>query len=132
MENKINKYLGYLAEISAFLSEMKHRAHENDKNIKVSEAVENFLDGFNFSPLHGEPFAPMRDVNVASQRNISNKNKGFSLSEEEIEKMLIEFEGMSITKKPRKDGRFQGYIYVKGEKKYVYGYSRAEVAGKIR
>lgn len=85
-----------------------------------------------FESLSTEHTAPMRDINVALQRNISNKNKGFSLSEEEIEKMLIEFEGMSITKKPRKDGRFQGYIYVKGEKKYVYGYSRAEVAGKIK
>ena len=94
---------------------------------REKKAIERLL-----SDMPGEAVAPSRNPLVDSQSNISSKNKGFSLSEKEIEKMLIEFEGMSITKKPRKDGRFQGYIYVKGEKIYVYGYSRSEVASKIK
>ena len=79
---------------------------------REKKAIERLL-----SDMPGEAVAPSRNPLVDSQSNISSKNKGFSLSEKEIEKMLIEFEGMSITKKPRKDGRFQGYIYLKGEKK---------------
>ncbi len=138
MENKIDFFIETLAELTAFLTKIKNQTADNNR----SEAVERIIDGFNFSPLHGESFvsrstsmprtAPSRR-NVDSQlNNDSQKKKSISLSEEEIEKMLIEIDGISITKKPRKDKRFQGYVYVKGVKKYVYGYTRAEVAGKIK
>lgn len=49
-EENLNELQGYLAKISAFLYALKMRMKENDVNIKVSETVERYLDGFNFSP----------------------------------------------------------------------------------
>lgn len=46
--------------------------------------------------------------------------------------MLINMSGVSISAKPRRDGRYQGYILRDGQKKYLYGHSRSEVAEKIR
>ena len=72
MKNEqIDTYLGYLAEIGAFLSKIKH---VESLNTNVSEAVERYLDGFNFSPLGGESLAPMRNVSAALQVNKENKN----------------------------------------------------------
>lgn len=46
--------------------------------------------------------------------------------------MLINMSGVSISAKPRRDGRYQGYVLRDGHKKYLYGRSRSEVAEKIR
>ena len=46
--------------------------------------------------------------------------------------MLINMQGVSINSKPRKDGRYQGYILSEGEKRYFYGRTREEVAEKIK
>lgn len=48
------------------------------------------------------------------------------------EKMLIEMDGVSVTAKPRKDGRYQGYVLQNGKKKYLYGKSPEEVKNKIK
>ncbi|MBE7087172.1 MAG: hypothetical protein E7369_02595 [Clostridiales bacterium] len=133
MENEreqIERLITNLAEISTFLVKIKHRL-ENEKPVRISEAVERFLDGFNNSPLHGDPPVPMHDVD-ASKLNIKQVKKGVSFSEEEIRKMLIDIPGISISKKQRRDGRYQGYITLKGEKYYVYGRTRSDVAVKIQ
>lgn len=46
--------------------------------------------------------------------------------------MLFYITGVSINSKPRKDGRYQGYILRDGEKKYLYGKTPEEVAIKIK
>ena len=46
--------------------------------------------------------------------------------------MLINMTGVSISAKPRRDGRYQGYILRDGRKKYLYGKSRQEVAEKMK
>lgn len=46
--------------------------------------------------------------------------------------MLIDLNGISVNSIPRKDGRYQGYVSVGGQKKYLYGKSAAEVEEKIR
>ena len=46
--------------------------------------------------------------------------------------MIIDMPGVCISKKPRKDGRFQGYVTIDGVKKYVYGRSREDVEKKIK
>lgn len=77
MQNeRIDRLLGYLGEISTFLSEVKFRTAENSEN--VSKAVERILDGFNNSPLHGELSAPMRN-DVALQPN-NKKDARFRLT----------------------------------------------------
>ncbi|MBR2449445.1 MAG: tyrosine-type recombinase/integrase family protein [Clostridia bacterium] len=47
---RIEEMQGYLTKIGVFLSEVKYRFHELNPNIKVSEAVERLLDGFNSPP----------------------------------------------------------------------------------
>ncbi len=46
--------------------------------------------------------------------------------------MELNIKGLSINKKPRKDGRYQGYYYDGKDKQYVYGLTRAEVEEKLR
>ena len=45
--------------------------------------------------------------------------------------MLINVPGISIMKKPRKDGRYQGYITDKNGRTYVYGKTREMVENKL-
>ena len=70
--------------------------------------------------------------NVVSKFNIVKEEKGVSNInyKGEIE-MLIKIPGVSINKKPRKDGRFQGYIVTNKGKIYVYGKTYKEVISKI-
>lgn len=46
--------------------------------------------------------------------------------------MLLDVPGVSLSKKPRADGRFQGYVLLTGEKHYVYGKTKEEVLFKIQ
>lgn len=72
MQNdRIDKLLGYLAEVGAFLSEVKFRAHEHDKKIKISEAVENYLDGFNISQYNCEVQPPVRYSGVSKLNTLN-------------------------------------------------------------
>ena len=59
-------------------------------------------------------------------------NKGGALATPKESQMMIQMAGVSINAKPRKDGRYQGYVLLEGEKNYFYGASRDEVAGKIK
>lgn len=59
-------------------------------------------------------------------------NKGGALATPKESQMMIQMQGVSINAKPRKDGRYQGYVLRDGEKSYFYGRSRDEVAGKIK
>ena len=65
-------------------------------------------------------------------KNIEDKN-GNALTTEKESQMLIEAKGVSITSKPRRDGRFQGYIIQDdGQRKYFYGRNYEDVTNKIR
>lgn len=59
-------------------------------------------------------------------------NNGGALATPKESQMMIQMSGVSINAKPRKDGRYQGYVLRDGEKRYFYGRSREEVAGKIK
>ena len=59
-------------------------------------------------------------------------NNGGALATPKESQMMIQMTGVSINAKPRKDGRYQGYVLLEGEKSYFYGKSRDEVAGKIK
>lgn len=138
--------IGALNELSLYVFELmkKETFNQNEKALTnkrlfslpalpPDERERRALDNLNLNmPGEMPGLAPSRNNLEDSKLNISSKNKGFSLEEKEIEKMLIEIDGISINKSPRKDGRFQGYLYVKGEKKYIYGKTRAEVAEKIK
>lgn len=71
----------------------------------------------------------LKDVDVAIAEALKN---GDTLATSKESQMLINMTGVSINSKPRKDGRYQGYILREGEKKYLYGASREEVATKIK
>ena len=49
----------------------------------------------------------------------------------EVDEML-KIKGVSISSKPRFDGRYQGYILEFGRRKYFYGSSKDEIAIKIK
>lgn len=45
-EENIDRLIGYLGEVSAFLSQVKFKIREHEQNIQISETVENYLDSF--------------------------------------------------------------------------------------
>lgn len=57
---------------------------------------------------------------------------GDALATSKESQMLINLKGVSIGARPRKDGRYQGYIALGEETKYFYGATREEVATKIK
>lgn len=60
-------------------------------------------------------------------------NNGDTLTTPTEGQMLINIKGVSINTKPRRDGRYQGYVTNgDGTKQYFYGYSREAVAEKIK
>ena len=87
---KIDEFIAALAEISQFLVKIKRRNVETQP-YQASEAVEKLLDGFNFSPLHGEVHgAPMRAADEVSQLNTEKReNTGISnfFTEKEFKNM---------------------------------------------
>ena len=78
------------------------------------------------------PF-PLRIIDINDTQALLKEavnTSGEATSSEE--KMLIEMDGVSVTAKPRKDGRYQGYVLQNGKKKYLYGKSPEEVKNKIK
>lgn len=54
------------------------------------------------------------------------------LSSEKELQMIVGIPGVSVSSKPKKDGRYQGYMLEDGKRKYFYGRSAYEVAKKIQ
>ncbi|MGN0812471.1 MAG: tyrosine-type recombinase/integrase [Candidatus Coproplasma sp.] len=60
-------------------------------------------------------------------------NNGDTLTTPKEGQMLINIKGVSINKKQRKDGRYQGYVTnTDGTKKYFYAKSREAITDKIK
>lgn len=76
------------------------------------------------------PILDEKDLNGLIEQAL--KNGGDFTAPMEYSKMLINIKGVSINDKPRKDGRWQGYVIDGTEKRYVYGKSKEEVAIKIK
>ncbi len=63
---------------------------------------------------------------------IVDNKKGNALTTSKKEgQMLIDAKGVSVTRTPRKDGRYQGYAIVGGIKKYIYGSTYDETVQKV-
>lgn len=70
MENKrIDDFIEMLADLSTFLTAIKFRNAELEQKAKISEAVENYLDGFSIAR------APMRNVDDALQLNMGKREE---------------------------------------------------------
>ncbi len=115
------------------LSEIRHDVHNVEMKLAVlygyAEAMyPNPSPGGNPSSSKGVPafLAPIND------KPISDNQNGDALTIPEDSQMLIKIPGVSINAKPRKDGRYQGYISREGEKKYFYGKTQEEVAAKMQ
>ncbi|MBQ9756083.1 MAG: tyrosine-type recombinase/integrase family protein [Clostridia bacterium] len=74
---KIDEFISTLAEISQFLAEIKRRNVEMQP-YQASEAVEKILNGFTFSPFHGETPEPQLGADAALQLNNTRQGKFFS------------------------------------------------------
>lgn len=82
--------------------------------------------------LAAESFTKDILSSLIEAKNINDKH-GNALTTEKESQMLVEMKGVSITSKPRCDGRFQGYIIKEdGQRKYFYGRSYQDVTNKIR
>ena len=67
-------------------------------------------------------------INEAEKKKEQEKERAAAAKERQ---MLIDLSGISVSTKPRADGRYQGYYTHDGKKHYVYGKSEQEVKIKI-
>ena len=72
------------------------------------------------------PILDEKDLNALIEEAI--KGNGVLATPTELSQMIINLPGVSINSKPRKDGRFQGYIVDKNGRTYAYGKTLEEVA----
>lgn len=100
------------------------------RDCRIKEEKENFKK--QFSLIKNDSLPLPSQCNVVSKLNIDNKEVHISINDyKENNEMLIKVPGISINSKPRKDGRYQGYIVNKYGKSYVYGHSYEEVVTKL-
>lgn len=76
--------------------------------------------------------------NIAIDKDETHRAKAIPIGngltasqKKEDSQMLIDVQGVHISKKIRKDGRFQGYCTIAGQKVFCYGKSVEEVTKKI-
>lgn len=127
--NEIDTFIQTLSELSAFLVRIKHEQLEQSKTRNI-EAVKNCLDGFSI-PFDDFEERRRSAITVDSQLNDNVVQQSKLFDNKEIE-MLLDVPGVSLNKKPRSDGRYQGYITLNGSKHYVYGKTPKDVAIKIQ
>ena len=70
-------------------------------------------------------------LEVINEIEIKKQTEREKATIEKEQKMLIDLSGISVSTKPRKDGRYQGYYTHNGKKYYVYGKTEQEVKTKI-
>ena len=66
------------------------------------------------------------------RRQAQEKQEGNALTTPQEGQMKIFIPGVSMNSKPRKDGRFQGYVIRNGEKRYFYANEKDALEEKIR
>ena len=76
------------------------------------------------------PIIDEKDLNALIEQALNGN--GVLATPQEVSQMITNIQGVSINSKPRKDGRYQGYIVEDDQKKYVYGTTKEEVAMKIK
>lgn len=76
------------------------------------------------------PILDEKDLNALIEQAL--KGNGVLVTPKELSQMIINLPGVSINSKPRKDGRYQGYIIDRNGKTYVYGHTIDEVAAKLK
>ena len=129
---KIDEFISTLAELGQFLAKIKFRNLRMEQFETSNKAVDKLIGGFNISTHSVDLSALLGDnEDLQLNKNVGGIDNG-EITEKEIQEMLINIPGVSMNKKPRRDGRWQGYVENKGEKIYVYGRTRTELAKKIQ
>ena len=76
------------------------------------------------------PILDEKDLNALIKQAL--ENNGVLATPKELTEMIINLPGVSINSKPRKDGRFQGYIVDRNGRTYAYGQTIDEVVAKLK
>lgn len=76
------------------------------------------------------PILDEKDLNALIEQAL--KGGGVLATPKELSQMIINLPGVSISSKPRKDGRYQGYIVDRNGRTYAYGRTVEEVANKLK
>lgn len=112
-EDEIKNAIVKLSEVSSLLSRLQHRVNE-------------------LLPANDDSYYPFLRRCANDDVSKLNKKVAFPENPKEIYDMIINLPGVSINSKPRKDGRYQGYINDKNGRTYVYGKTLEEVAVKLK
>lgn len=76
------------------------------------------------------PILDEKDLNALIEQALNGN--GVLVTPKELSQMITHIPGVSINSKPRKDGRFQGYVVDANGRTYAYGFTRDEVAYKLK
>lgn len=75
----------------------------------------------------------IKTINIEElRRQAQEKQEGNALTTPQEGQMKIFIPGVSMNSKPRKDGRFQGYVIRNGEKRYFYANEKDALEEKVR
>ena len=127
MQNeKIDFFIRTLGELSAYLVKVKHHYSELETKVQISDAVENYLDGFFISP--GENVGAVAPPYVDSQLNNSEKkivNQTIKQGEQELTKLKYGQGSIKLRIRYNKNGTvykyYEGRFYDEtGKLRYVY------------
>ena len=127
MQNeKIDFFIKTLGELSAYLVKVKHHYNELETKAQISDAVENYLDGFFIPPR--ENVSADAPPYVDSQLNIRNKrviNQTVKQGEQELTKLKYGQGSIKLRTRYNKNGTiykyYEGsYTDETGRRKYVY------------
>ncbi len=128
--DEIDGYIQLLSKLSLFLNKIKYE-QAGQSNTNTTETVKNQLNGYSFSEQDDFEEKRRRALSEDLQLNASVQTQGNNFNKKEIS-MLLKIPGVSISKTPRRDGRYQGYVTIKGFKYYVYGRTEKELITKIQ
>lgn len=124
---RITEAIQQLAKISTFLTEIKYKFNENCLNIETQKP---------FNTLIERLFSSNEEKIIDNEKERAEKINSLKQSENGIsttkEDEMLNIPGICIGNKPRKDGRWQGYIVENGIKYYVYGRVKDDVKFKIK
>lgn len=124
---RITEAIQQLAKISTFLTEIKYKFNENCLNIETQKPFNTFIERL-FSS-NEEKIIDNEKERAEKINSLKQSENGISTTKEDE---MLNIPGICIGNKPRKDGRWQGYIVENGIKYYVYGRVKDDVKFKIK
>ena len=135
---KIDHFIATLAELGAYLAQVKMRSADLQNHNNVSETVERYLDGFSIQNSMRRCANPSEDLQLNKMRDVKTVNSELNIKgDEELIKLKYGQGSISLKIRYNKKGTiykiYQGRYYDEfGKYRSVYGKTQKECLKKLR